>query len=314
MAKGYEVHAIVRPEALDDPGRRLARLAGVLSQLNIHPGSVDDYPAVRRIVAEVSPDECYHLAAQSFVSYSFDDESSTFNTNVNSSHYMLGALRELAPECRVYFAASSEMFGEVRESPQDEKTPFQPWSCYGISKACGHYLVGNYRRRYGMHASSGILYNHESPRRGVEYVTRKITSGIARILAGRQNELRLGSIHPQRDWGHAREYVEAMWRMLQQDRPDDYVIATGKSHSVRQFAEFAFAHAGLDYRDYVVTDPSLHRPPESTVLRGDNTKARAVLGWSPQIPFEDLVREMVESDCAALNVALPRPKSARATP
>jgi GDPmannose 4,6-dehydratase len=249
------------------------------------------------------PDECYHLGAQSFVSYSFDDEFSTLNTNINGTHYLLAALKSVAPECRFYFAGSSEMFGQAEEVPQHELTRFHPRSSYGISKVAGFDLTRNYREAYGMHASSGILFNHESPRRGFEFVTRKITSGVASILAGKSDCLRLGNLDAKRDWGHAREYVEAMWLMLQQPNPDDYVVATGECHSVREFTEFAFSHVGLDHRKYVVPDPELFRPAEVNVLRGDASKAHRVLGWTHRIGFEELVREMVDEDCRALGVS-----------
>jgi GDPmannose 4,6-dehydratase len=257
------------------------------------------------VVQRVRPDECYHLAAQSFVSYSFDDEFSTLNVNINGTHYMLAALRNVAPRCRFYFAGSSEMFGHADEVPQSERTRFHPRSPYGISKVAGFELTRNYREAYGLHASSGILFNHESPRRGFEFVTRKITSGVARILAGKATELRLGNLEAERDWGHSREYVRAMWQMLQQDEPDDYVVATGESHSVREFCELAFRLAGLDYRDYVIPDAALYRPSEVNALRGDASKARAALGWNYTVGFSQLVREMVEADTRMVGVALP---------
>jgi GDPmannose 4,6-dehydratase len=254
-------------------------------------------------MGEVQPQECYHLAAQSFVSYSFDDEYSTLNVNINGTHYALAAMKALAPACRFFFAASGEMFGKAEEAPQTETTRFHPRSSYGISKACGFELTRNYREAYGLHASSGILFNHESPRRGYEFVTRKITSGIARILAGQTAELRLGNLEAKRDWGHAREYVEAMWLMLQQPEPDDYVIATGTNHSVREFVELAFEHAGLEWQKHVRTSTELLRPAEGNVLLGDASKARAKLGWQPKTRFPELVKEMVEADCRALGVA-----------
>jgi GDPmannose 4,6-dehydratase len=257
------------------------------------------------------PDECYHLAAQSFVSYSFDDEFSTLNANINGTHYLLAAAKNIVPGCRFYFAGSSEMFGKADEVPQTEHTRFHPRSTYGISKVAGFDLTRNYREAYGMHASSGILFNHESPRRGFEFVTRKITSGVARIAAGKSKELRLGNLDAKRDWGHAREYVQAMWLMLQQPEPDDYVIATGQTHTVREFAELAFAHAGLDYRDYVTPDADLFRPAEVNILQGDASKARQKLGWEHRIGFEALVREMVEADCLALGVEPKARASAR---
>jgi GDPmannose 4,6-dehydratase len=302
LAKGYEVHGVVRRVAIEDPEHRLTRLDVVRSQIRLHAASLESYASLHQVVEAVMPEQCYHLAAQSFVSYSFDDEFSTLNTNINGTHYLLAALKNRAPQCRFYFAGSSEMFGKAEEVPQTERTRFHPRSTYGISKVAGFELTRNYREAYGMHASSGILFNHESPRRGYEFVTRKITSGVARIAAGRSQELRLGNLEAKRDWGHAREYVEAMWRMLAQDEPDDYVIATGETHTVREFAERAFAHAGLDYRDYVVPDPDLFRPAEVTLLQGDASKAGKKLGWTHRIGFEALVREMVEADCRALGV------------
>src|SRR6185437_6543301 len=266
VAKGYEVHGLVRRVALEDAAHRLSRLQGVRDCITLHAASLESFASLFKVVFEVAPDECYHLAAQSFVSYSFDDEFSTLNTNINGTHYLLAALRQAAPNCRFYFAGSSEMFGKVDESPQNENTRFHPRSTYGISKLCGYELTRNYREAYGSYAVSGILFNHESPRRGFEFVTRKITSGLARIVAGKSRELLLGNLDAKRDWGHAREYVEAMWRMLQQPKPDDYVIATGETHSVREFCELAFATAGLDYRDYVKIDERFYRPAEVDLL------------------------------------------------
>ncbi|MCC7173964.1 MAG: GDP-mannose 4,6-dehydratase [Bryobacterales bacterium] len=304
LAQGYEVHGLVRRVALEDPEHRLSRLIDIMDRLHLHAASLESYASIHQVVEQVRPEECYHLAAQSFVSYAFDDEFSTLNANINGTHYLLAALRRLAPACRFYFAGSSEMFGHAEHVPQNEKTPFHPRSSYGISKVAGFELARNYREAYAMHCSSGILFNHESPRRGFEFVTRKITSGVARIRAGRAKELRLGNLEAQRDWGHARLYVAAMWRMLQEPSPDDYVVSTGETHSVREFAEKAFAVAGLDYRDYVVTDPALYRPAEVSLLLGDSTKARQKLGWSYSLPFEALVREMVESDCRLAGVPL----------
>jgi GDPmannose 4,6-dehydratase len=302
VAKGYEVHGVVRRVALEDPEHRLCRLASVRDKVKLHAASIESFASIYQVVSNVAPDECYHLAAQSFVSYSFDDEFSTFNVNINGTHFLLAALRNTVPRCRFYFAGSSEMFGKAEQVPQNEKTPFHPRSSYGISKVCGFELTRNYREAYGMHATSGILFNHESPRRGHEFVTRKITSGVARILAGKTNELRLGNLDAKRDWGHAREYVDAMWRMLQQPEPSDYVIATGETHSVREFVETAFSVAGLDYRPYVKIDPDFFRPAEVNILLGDASKARKDLGWAPTTTFHDLVREMVTADCRALSV------------
>jgi GDPmannose 4,6-dehydratase len=304
LSKGYEVHGLVRRVALEDPEHRLSRLQNVLDQVHLHAASLESYASLHQVIEKVRPDETYHLAAQSFVSYSFDDEFSTLNTNINGTHFLLAALKNLAPGCRFYFAGSSEMFGKAEEVPQTESTRFHPRSSYGISKVAGFELTRNYREAYGMHCSSGILFNHESPRRGFEFVTRKITSAVARIRAGKARELRLGNLEARRDWGHAREYVEAMWLMLQQPEPDDYVVATGESHSVREFAELAFSLASLDYRDYVRPDPGLFRPAEVNELIGNPAKARAKLGWRNRIGFRDLVTEMVETDCRALGVPL----------
>ncbi|HXA50148.1 MAG TPA: GDP-mannose 4,6-dehydratase [Candidatus Acidoferrum sp.] len=303
LAKGYEVHGIVRRVALEDPENRLSRLSERRGNIVLHAASLESYASIHKVIGEVSPDECYHLAAQSFVSYSFDDEFSTIQTNINGTHYLLSSVTALAPDCRFYFAGSSEMFGKVREVLQTEDTPFHPRSTYGISKVAGFDLTRNHREAYGLHATTGILFNHESPRRGFEFVTRKITSGVARILAGRSTELRLGNLEAQRDWGHAREYVEAMWLMLQQPTPDDYVVATGECHSVREFVDLAFSHVGLDYRKYVVADPDLYRPAEVNVLKGDAGKAYRTFGWSHCLGFADLVREMVDEDCRALGIA-----------
>ncbi len=312
QSKGYEVHGLVRRVALEVPEHRLARLESIRSQLRLHAASLESYASIFQVVSQVQPTECYHLAAQSFVGYSFDDEFSTLNTNINGTHYLLSAIKTLVPACRFYFAGSSEMFGHADEVPQNETTRFHPRSSYGISKVAGFELTRNYREAYGMFAVNGILFNHESPRRGHEFVTRKITSGIAKIVAGKARELRLGNMDAKRDWGHAREYVNAMWLMLQQERPDDYVIATGETHTVREFAEEAFGCVGLDYHQYLVTDPDLYRPAEVNVLMGDCTKARAKLGWKHQIGFRELVQEMVTADCEALGVAVQvRPATAR---
>lgn len=296
LEKGYEVHGIVRRVALEDPQRRLYRISKIKDKIILHSGEMESYASIYKIVQDIRPDECYHLAAQSFVSYSFDDEFSTINININGTHYLLSAIKELCHDCKFYFAGSSEMFGNSETSPQDEKTPFHPRSPYGISKVAGFYFTQNYREAYGLFACNGILFNHESERRGFEFVTRKITSAVANIKAGNQKEIRLGNLNARRDWGYAPEYVRAMWMMLQQDQPDDYVIATGESHSVQEFVEAAFEVVGLDWREHVVIDPVLYRPAEVNDLCGNAAKARARLGWSYQRTFKDLVRIMVESD------------------
>jgi GDPmannose 4,6-dehydratase len=304
LSKGYEVHGIVRRIALEDPEHRLSRILGILDRIQLHAASLESYASLHHVVEEVAPHECYHLAAQSFVSYAFDDEFSTLNANINGTHFLLAAIKNLVPHCRFYFAGSSEMFGNADEVPQNENTRFHPRSSYGISKVAGFHLTRNYREAYQIYAAGGILFNHESPRRGFEFVTRKISSTVARIEAGKAQELVLGNLEAKRDWGHAREYVEAMWRMLQQPEPDDYVIATGETHSVREFAELAFSIVGKDYRRYLRVDPKFHRPAEVNLLLGDYTKAKQKLGWEPTIRFPDLVREMVAADCAAYGIRI----------
>ena len=296
---GYEVHGIVRRVALEDPQRRVGRITHLLDKLVLHPASLESYPSIFHVVSQYDFDECYHLAAQSFVAESFTDGFSTMNTNINGTHYMLAALRELRPSCRFYFAGSSEMFGKVKQAPQNEETAFHPRSPYGISKVAGFDLTRNYREAYGMYCVGGILFNHESPRRGFEFVTRKITSTVAQIKSGVASELRLGNLDAKRDWGHAADYVRAMHLMLQQPEADDYVIATGETHSVREFCELAFSEAGLDFEKYVKTDQRFYRPAEVDLLVGDASKARRLLGWLPQYSFHELVREMVKADLQA---------------
>jgi GDPmannose 4,6-dehydratase len=296
LGLGYEVHGLVRRVALEQPQQRLGRLIDILDRIHLHPASLDSYASVFHIFSRVQFDECYHLAAQSFVAESFADGFSTMDTNINGTHYVLAAMRELQPKCRFYFAGSSEMFGKARETPQRETTPFHPRSPYGISKVTGFHLAMNYREAYGMYCSNGILFNHESPRRGFEFVTRKITYGVARIKHGLATELKLGNLEAKRDWGHARDYVVAMHLMLQQPQPGDYVIATGETHSVREFCERAFREVGLDYSDYVRKDEAVYRPAEVDQLIGDTSKARSVLGWKPVVGFDALVKEMVQAD------------------
>jgi GDPmannose 4,6-dehydratase len=296
---GYEVHGLVRRVALEDPQHRMSRLVGIQDRLHLHAASLESFPSLYSVIAKIQPDELYHLAAQSFVSYSFEDAFSTFRVNIDGTHFVLESVRQVAPRCRVYFAGSSEMFGRAVETPQRETTRFYPRSPYGISKVTGFELARNYREAYHMHVCSGILFNHESPRRGYEFVTRKISSHVAQIKRGLTDKLPLGNLDSKRDWGYAKDYVRAMHMMLQQDAPDDYVIATGETHSVREFCDLAFAHIGLDYRDYVVSDERLFRPAEVNVLLGDARKATAKLGWRPTCRFEELVYKMVDHDLAA---------------
>jgi GDPmannose 4,6-dehydratase len=300
LGKGYEVHGVVRRGAVEDSEHRLWRIRHLLGRVHLHAVSLESYPSVVQLVGTLQPDELYHLAAQSFVSYSFEDEVSALTSNINGIHFVLAAVKAAAPACRVYFASSSEMFGKVREVPQTEQTAFRPRSAYGISKVAGYDLTRNYRETYGLYAVSGILYNHESPRRGYEFVTRKITSHVARIKSGMATELRMGSLDARRDWGHARDYVCGIWLMLQQPEPDDYVLSTGETHSVMEFLDIAFGRVGLDWRRFVVQDTAFVRPAEGALLVGNSQKARSVLGWVPQCGFSQLVEEMVDSDLSLL--------------
>ena len=301
LEKGYQVFGLIRRVALEDPQHRMQRLLPIQDQIEFVAGSLENYPSVHKAVGQTRPDEIYHLGAQSFVSYSFEDEFSTLQSNINGVHYVLSAIKDLVPDSRFYFAASSEMFGKVHEVPQKETTIFHPRSPYGISKVAGYYLTMNYRESYNLFGCNGILYNHESPRRGFEFVTRKITYNAARIKLGLADHLELGNLEAKRDWGHARDYVRAMWLMLQQDKPDDFVICSGETHSVREFCERAFGTVGLDYRDYVRTNPKFFRPAEVDLLLGDATKAREKLGWESQSSFDALIAEMVENDLRNLS-------------
>ena len=296
LKKNYQVHGIVRRVALEDETHRLWRIRKILKKITLHSASLESYASLVRIVAKIKPDEVYHLAAQSYVAYSFEDDFSTLNTNINGTHFMLSAIKEFSPKSKFYFASSSEMFGKVRSNPQNEKTPFYPRSPYGISKVAGFELTRNYREAYNIFACSGILFNHESPRRGFEFVTRKISSSVARIKLGLQKELNLGNIDAQRDWGHAADYVVAMWKMLQQKKPEDFVIGTGKMYSVKDFAKLAFQYVGLNYKDYIKIDKKLIRPAEVDVLCAQYKKAAKILKWKPLKKFKDLVKEMVDED------------------
>ena len=302
LSKGYSVHGIVRRVALEDESHRLWRIRKILDDITLHAGSLESYASLFNIIQKIKPDEVYHLAAQSYVGYSFEDEFSTLNININGTHYLLSAVKEFtSSKIKFYFAGSSEMFGKTIESPQNENTPFNPRSSYGISKVTGYYLTKNYREAYKLHASNGILFNHESPRRGFEFVTRKITHAVARIKKGLQKKLKLGNLKAKRDWGHAKDYVEAMWMILQQKNPDDFVIGTGKEHSVEDFAKKAFSHVGLNYKDYVILDKKLIRPAEVDTLLANSNKAKKILKWSPKISFDDLVKNMVDEDLKNIN-------------
>ncbi len=296
LSKGYEVHGIIRRVALEDPAHHLWRIQPVLEHIQLHTASIENFANIFHVVDQVKPTECYHLAAQSFVSYSFDHEFTTIHNNITSAQIILSTIKERAPECRFFFAASSEMFGRPRVVPQNEGTALNPRSPYGISKLVGFHLTRNYREESGVFACSGIMFNHESERRGFEYVTRKVTSSVARIKAGLMETLQLGNLDARRDWGYAPEYVHAMWLMLQQDKPDDYVLATGKTHSVRELVTQSFAIAGLNWEDHVAIDDRFYRPSEKIELRGDATKAHNELGWSPQVNFEELIQIMTIAD------------------
>ena len=296
LSLGYEVHGIVRRVALEDPTHHLWRLLSIADRLNFHSGTLESFPALYKILRDVQPDECYHLAAQSFVSISFEDEFSTMQTNINGTHYLLAAIKDTSPECRFYFAGSSEMFGMVEETPQRETTRFHPRSVYGITKVAGFELTRNYREAYNLFTCTGILFNHESPRRGFEFVTRKISSTAARIKLGLEKELRLGNIDAKRDWGFSGEYVQMMHSMLQQENPDDFVIGTGETHSVREFLQIVFEDLKLNYEDFLVIDQRFYRPAEVEILVADPSKAREKLGWNPKVTFTEIALKMVRYD------------------
>ncbi|MBS3973837.1 MAG: GDP-mannose 4,6-dehydratase [Actinobacteria bacterium] len=296
LEKGYEVFGMVRRLSAEN----YERVEHLLDQVKLVEGDLLDEYSIMDVLTSTSPGEVYNLAAQSFVPTSFSQPMLTAQYNALGPLRFLEAIRRLAPDTRFYQASTSEMFGHVREVPQTEMTPFHPRSPYGVAKAYAHFITVNYRESYGIHASNGILFNHESPRRGMKFVTRKITDGVARIKLGLARELRLGNLEAKRDWGFAGDSAKAMWLMLQHDEPDDYVVAMGHEHSVREFCEIAFARVGLDYRDHVVEDPEFWRPAEVHRLLGDSTKARDKLGWEPRVTFEELVAMMVDADMERL--------------
>jgi GDPmannose 4,6-dehydratase len=296
LKKKYKVHGLVRRVALEDGNHRLWRLRHLLDKITLHSASLESFSSLVKIIQKIKPTEVYHLGAQSYIDYAFKDEFSTLNTNINGTHYILSALKDFSPKTKFYFAGSSEMFGKVMQIPQTEKTPFYPRSVYGISKVTGFDLTRNYREAYDMFCCNGILFNHESPRRGFEFVTRKITHAVARIKHGLQKDLKLGNIDAKRDWGHAEDYVRAMWLMLQNKKPTDYVISTGKQYSVRDFAKLAFQMVDLDYKKFVKIDKALQRPSEVPTLLGDSKKAKKELKWVPKYDFRMLVEDMVKSD------------------
>jgi GDPmannose 4,6-dehydratase len=292
LDKGYEVYGMVRRASATN----YWRIEHMLDRIHLRPADLLDQLSLIRLIDEVRPQELYNLAAMSFVPASWDQPMLTGEFNAQGVTRVLEAVRQVDPTIRIYQASSSEMFGKVREVPQTELTPFYPRSPYGVSKVFAHYITVNYRESYNLFAVSGILFNHESPRRGLEFVTRKVTDAAARIKLGLASEVRLGNLDAQRDWGFAGDYVRAMWMMLQQAQPDDYVIATGESHSVRELVEVAFGHLGLNWQSYVKLDPRFLRPAEVDHLIGDSQKARTILGWKPELDFKALVRMMVDAD------------------
>ena len=303
IAKGYEVHGLIRRASTFNTGRLDPLYAdphSEKSRLHLHYGDLADGSALARLIGKVQPEEIYNLAAQSHVRVSFDGPEYTTDIVATGTVRLLEAIRETGIRPRFYQASSSEMFGRAREFPQTERTPFYPRSPYACAKVFSYWITVNYRESYGLHASNGILFNHESPRRGETFVTRKITRAVAQIQAGLQDRIFLGNLEAKRDWGYAPEYVQAMWLMLQAEKPDDYVVATGETHSVREFLELAFTHAGLDWRNHLATDPRYFRPAEVDLLVGDCTKARRQLGWEPKTRFADLVKLMVDADIELL--------------
>src|SRR5262245_15136703 len=296
LEQGYDVTGVVRRASAPN----LWRIEHLLDRITLRPADLLDQLSIIRLIQDVKPHEFYNLAAMSFVPASWDQPLLTGEYNSMGVTRVLEAVRQVDPGIRIYQASSSEMYGRVREVPQTELTPFYPRSPYGVSKVFGHYITVNYRESYNMFAVSGILFNHESPRRGIEFVTRKVTDGVARIKLGLTDTLALGNLDACRDWGFAGDYVRAMWLMLQQDAPDDYVVATGEAHSVKELVEIAFAHAGLDWKEHVKIDPRFLRPAEVDHLIGNPAKAKARLGWSPEVPFAELVKMMVDADLARL--------------
>jgi GDPmannose 4,6-dehydratase len=302
LEKGYEVHGMVRRASTET----FQRLAGFRDALVLHTGDLLDQRSLVDVLRESEPDEIYNLAAMSFVAASWSQPVLTAEFTAVGVTRILEAMREVVPEARFYQASSSEMFGQVREVPQTETTPFYPRSPYGVAKCYGHFITVNYRESYGLFTASGILFNHESPRRGLEFVTRKVTHGAAAIKLGLQEELALGNLDAERDWGYAKDYVEAMWLMLQHDEPDDFVIATGKVHSVRELVDVAFAHVGVDPAGHIRIDERYLRPAEVEHLIGDSSKAREKLGWQPRTSFEEMIRRMVDSDLELLGRGVPQ--------
>ena len=305
LGKGYEVFGVIRRSSHRGVEDHRLRWLGIADKVTLLDGDLADLSSLVRIVKDVRPDEVYNLAAQSFVASSWRQPILTANITAVGVTNILEAIRAEQPEARFYQASSSEMYGLIQEPMQSEATPFYPRSPYAVAKLYGHWITVNYRESFGMHASSGILFNHESPLRGVEFVTRKVTDGVARIKLGIAEELRLGNVDAKRDWGHARDYVKAMWLMLQQDKPDDYVVATGRTTTVRDMCRIAFDHAGLDMERHLVIDPAFYRPAEVDVLLGNPAKAEQKLGWRPETTLEQMIIEMVDADLERLRRTTP---------
>ncbi len=292
IKKNYKVYGILNPQKKKD----FKNLENIKDKLYFKNIDINNYPKIKNLIKKIKPTEFYHLAAQSFINYKFEDEFFRLNPNINGTHYILSAIKQFSPRTKFYFAASSELFGNVKNSPQNEDTKFNPRSAYGVSKVAGFYLTKNYREAYNIHACSGILYNHESPRRNENFVSRKITKNLSLILKGKIKKIVLGNINSKRDWGHAKDYVYAMWKMMQLNKPQDFVIGTGRTHSVKDFIKFAFQHVNLNYKKYIKIDKKLFRPNDKVILRANYSKAKRILKWKPNISFKSLVKEMVEHD------------------
>jgi GDPmannose 4,6-dehydratase len=292
VKKKYKVYGILNPQKKKD----LTNLKSIQNKLFFENIDINNYSKIKDLIKKIRPTEFYHLAAQSFINYKFEDEFFKLNPNINGTHYILSAIKQFSPKTRFYFAASSELFGNVKKTPQNEETKFNPRSAYGISKVAGFYLTKNYREAYNIHACSGILYNHESPRRNENFVSRKITKNLSLILNKKKKKITLGNINSKRDWGHARDYVKAMWKMMQLNKPQDFVIGTGKTHSVKDFIKLAFNYVNLNYKNYIKIDKRLFRPNDKVILKANFNKAKKILKWKPTITFKSLVKEMVDHD------------------
>ncbi|PLY08725.1 MAG: GDP-mannose 4,6-dehydratase [Arcobacter sp.] len=295
LSKNYDVHGIIRRESLEN-SEKIKNISQIGDKITLHVGSLSDHLSIYKIVSKVMPDECYHLAGSTFVDYSFDEEFQTINNNFSSTHYILSTIKEINPKCKLFFAGTSEMFGEPNESPQNENTPFNPKSIYGISKVSSHYLIKNYREKENIFACTGIMYNHESPRRGNQFVTKKIITSAVKIKKGFIKDLYLGNLDALRDWGYAPDYIVMMWKILQHDCADDYIMATGKLHSVREFLDIAFSYLELDYKDYVKVDDRFFRASEKTPLSGNTSKIKAILGFEHSKEFKEIIIEMIKKE------------------